>query len=117
MGFAFLCLLAVYGIGALLLTVFESVYHKKRCRGCKVYITARLDGGACCEWVARQLLYEAKNGRLPIQKITFYASDQEVDLLRRLCKDEDCVAIKSKESDHALRADYRDCDRDCFCQS
>lgn len=118
MGFAIICLLAVYGIGAMLLTVFESFFYKKRCRGCRVSLTAEIEGGACCEWTARQLLYEAKNGRLPIGDITFYAADSETaQMLLRLCAGEAKVFIRGcKETDNALRADNGDGDGGCFCQ-
>ncbi|MBO4954609.1 MAG: hypothetical protein J6D04_05655 [Clostridia bacterium] len=116
MGFAIICILAVYGIGAILLTVYDALYQKKRCHGCQVSLTATLNGGACCEWVARRLLYEAKNGRLPIQKITIYADRSDAEILKRLFYDESVVTILPKESEDAIRADYGDCDRDCFCQ-
>lgn len=118
MGFAIICLFAVYGIGAMLLTVYESVFYRKQCRGCRVSLTADIEGGACCEWTARQLLFEARNGRLPIGSLTFYAADADTAaILCRLCGDEAKVYIKNcEESNDALRADYGDGDGDCLCQ-
>ena len=107
MGFAILCVLAVYGAGAMLMTIWDAIIRKKRCCGCQVSMTAKIHGGACCEWVARQLLYEAENGPLPIAQITFLTEDEEtLDILHRLCWEREHVFI-IKESEDALRADHR----------
>ena len=117
MGFAILCLLAVYGLGAMLLTLYESVFYRNRCRGCRVSLHAELDGGECCEWTARQLLFEVRNSRLPITGLTLSAADRETAaLLRRLCKDAATVTIRGCEDSENVPTDYRDSDGDCLCQ-
>lgn len=115
MGIAIMCLFAVYGVGAMLWTIIEGFLYRKRCTHCKVTLCAEVSGGECCEWTVRQLLHEAKDGRLPVTRLVLYAADDETrGMLARLCKDHPGITIE--EQTDALRADYGDGVGDCFLQ-